>query len=165
MFPSFWLIVNVWKRNMSKEKMFWVWDNREVWNSKVTLYHYVFLCFLFGMSLVLFLAIPSSCRLEVLVRHRGSTPLLDAAEALGSQKQCTKQANADTNEEHWPQDAVQYRNLITLHTRSLCICLIGSFGIVIASVFIIDLAIFALKAVHIFFIGPLGCITWLSTAL
>ena len=106
-------------------------------------------------SLVLLLVIPSGSRLEVLVRYRGTISLL-AADAFGSQKQCAKQANADTNEKHWPQDAIQYLYLITLHTRSVCECLARGFGIVIASVFIINLAIFTLKAVHIIFIGPLG---------
>ena len=105
-------------------------------------------------SLLVFLVTPSSSRLEVLVRYSRTIPLL-AADAFGSQKQCTKQANADTNEKHWPQDAIQYRHLVTLHTGSVCECLIRGFGIVIASVFFINLAICALKAVHIVFIGPL----------
>lgn len=118
----------------------------------------------FGVFSHYFIGIPSSCRLEVLVRYRGTIPLLDAV-AFRSQKQCTKQANADTNEEHWPQDTVQYLHLITLHTRSVFECLIRGFGIVVASVFIISSTIFILKAVHVIFIRPLDWITWLSTAL
>ena len=118
----------------------------------------------FGTFSDYFIGIPSSCRLEVLVRYRGTIPLLDA-EAFGSQKQCTKQANADTNEEHWPQDTVQYLHLITFHTRSVCECLIRGFGIVVASVFIINLAIFIPKAVHVTSIRPHDWITWLGTAL
>ena len=124
----------------------------------------VCVCFLFAVFGPFF-AISSSCRLKILVRYRGPTPILDAAEAFGSQKQGTKQANAYTNEEQWPQDAVQYLYIVTLHTRSVLECLIRGFGIVIASVFIINLTICILKAGHVIIINPLNWITWLSTAL
>ena len=99
-----------------------------------------------------------------MVWNRGFIPFPEAAVAFGSAKQRTKHANAECDEEHWPQNAVHYSHLITLRTMLDWKHLIKGFGIVVTCVFRIKLAIIIPKAFHIIIvIGPLR--TVLNTAL